>query len=95
MYLSVDFDALRKPVKFLDHTRCCWIVTAKRVEGGPINSKRIGQRVWKMTLSWPIRPDGAVAKSVFDVARLACRIVCDLDRRLLLVLNLIWGHSNG
>ena len=31
MYLSVDFDALRKPVKFLDHTRCCLIVTAKRV----------------------------------------------------------------
>ena len=56
---------------------------------------RICKRVGKMTLSWPIRPDGAVANSVFDVARLACRTVCDLDRRLLLVLNLIWVHSNG
>ena len=36
VFLSVgDCDALRKPEKFLDFTRCCLIVAAKRVAGAP------------------------------------------------------------
>ena len=56
-----------------------------------LNSKRICQRVGTRTLASPICSDDVTTNSV---AELVCRSVCDLDRRLLLVLNLIRWHSN-
>ena len=48
-----------------------------------------------MTLTRPRRSGAAAANSMSDMAQMECRTVCDPVRRLLLVLNLIWHHSNG
>ena len=48
----------------------------------------------QMFLTRPHRSGAAAANSMSDMAQMKCRPVGDAVRRLLLVLNLIWRHSN-
>ena len=48
----------------------------------------------QMTLTRLHRSGAATANSMSDMAQMECRTVGDPVRRLLLVLNLIWRHSN-
>ena len=93
VHLSVDFDALRNAVKFLSFTRCCLIVGAKRVAGGPTEKNA---SVVLSSCEAEIEENMSARREVDApaniVSELVCRTFCGPDRRLLLFYNLILRH---